>query len=102
MPGATFEPVEAVLREIWVSLLGLEAIGPDDDFFAIGGHSLLATRLIAAIADRLGIELALISVFEEPTIRALSRRVAARQALLPNGSAPIRRLPRQPDQDGHS
>jgi acyl carrier protein len=93
-------PVEAALREIWAALLGCREIGLDDDFFAAGGHSLLATRLIAAIADRLGVELPLISVFEAPTIRTLARRIAERQAAAPRGPAPIPRLPRHADHGG--
>ncbi len=100
LPEATLGPVEAALREIWAALLGCREIGLDDDFFAAGGHSLLATRLIAAIADRLGVELPLISVFEAPTIRTLARRIAERQAAAPRGPAPIPRLPRHADHGG--
>jgi acyl carrier protein len=100
LPRAAPGPVEVALGEIWNALLGCREIGLDDDFFAAGGHSLLATRLIASIADRLGVELPLISVFEAPTIRTLSVRVAERQAAAPRGLAPIPRLPRQADHGG--
>jgi non-ribosomal peptide synthetase component F len=100
LPDAASGPVEAALQEVWTALLGCREIGPDDDFFAAGGHSLLATRLIAAIAGRLGVELPLISVFETPTIRALARRIAERQAAAPRGPAPIPRLPRHADHGG--
>ncbi|MFZ1624464.1 MAG: amino acid adenylation domain-containing protein [Gammaproteobacteria bacterium] len=79
--------LEAQLAEIWQSLLPVASIAPNDDFFAIGGHSLLATRMIARIADRLGVELPLISVFEAPTIRGLALRVAAarqRKSVVPD------------------
>jgi hypothetical protein len=62
--AAPLTALETQLAEIWKSLLPVESVAADDDFFAIGGHSLLATRMIARIADRLGLELPLISVFE--------------------------------------
>ena len=96
--GGELTATEAALLGLWAALLGRRDIGPDDDFFALGGHSLLATRLVAAIADRLGVELPLISVFEAPTIRQLARRVerAGWRAAGPAVAA-IPRLPRRPD-----
>jgi non-ribosomal peptide synthetase component F len=91
---------EAALLGLWAALLGRRDIAPDDDFFAVGGHSLLAMRLVAAIADRLGCELPLISIFEAPTIRQLARRVEERLAGASPAVAAIPRLPRHPDQGG--
>ncbi|MCL4791719.1 MAG: amino acid adenylation domain-containing protein, partial [Gammaproteobacteria bacterium] len=87
--------LEAQLAGIWQSLLGLESVAADDDFFAIGGHSLLATRMIARIADRLGVELPLISVFEAPTLRGLAARVQAALQGKPAAAEAIPRLERR-------
>lgn len=65
-------PTEKRLVEIVACLLQLEAIGIDDDFFALGMHSLLATQLITKVSATFGIDLPLPTVFEVATIRQLA------------------------------
>ena len=47
----------------------------DDNFFELGGHSLLATAVLARIGQVFGLTIALRTIFEAPTVRALSERV---------------------------
>jgi acyl carrier protein len=68
--------VQRRLAAIWCELLGVEQLALDDDFFALGGHSLLATRVLARIADTLGVRLALRDVFDAPTVARLAARIA--------------------------
>ena len=64
--------VEAQLATLWEQLLGLSAVGIDDDFFDLGGHSLLALRMTVRIRQEFGRELPVASVLTAPTIRQLA------------------------------
>ena len=61
------ELVEAV-REIWQQVLGIERIELHDDLFELGGHSLTITRIIALMQERLGVDVPLDDLFDNPTI----------------------------------
>jgi len=65
------------LAAIWAQVLGVKAVGPDDNFFALGGHSLLGVKLIAAIQEKmeLGDELKLSDLFEFPALSAFAEHV---------------------------
>ncbi|MYT20130.1 AMP-binding protein, partial [Streptomyces sp. SID7760] len=83
--GAEFtaprDATEQVVADIWAEVLGVDRVGIDDGFFDLGGHSLLATMAVSRIAERLGREVELRTLFENPTIRAFGPVVAAaRQA----------------------
>ncbi len=62
-------PVAAIMAEV----LGLDAIGSDESFFAVGGSSLLAVQLVARLREA-GLETDIDAVFEAPTPDALERR----------------------------
>jgi acyl carrier protein len=57
------------------ALLSLEQVSVHDNFFMLGGHSLLGTQLISQIRGAFGVELALRSLFESPTIEQLSLEI---------------------------
>lgn len=64
--------VEQDLVAIWQEVLELERIGVFDDFFDLGGHSLLINKVASRLKQKLGVELPLRTLFEVPTIAALS------------------------------
>lgn len=63
------------LLQIWQSILHLDEISIDADFFSIGGHSLLATQVISHIHRDLGVDLPLRKIFELPTIEGLALEI---------------------------
>ncbi|MEV6163999.1 amino acid adenylation domain-containing protein [Streptomyces sp. NPDC052052] len=70
-------PVEEIVAGIWTDLLGVQA-SVHDNFFHIGGNSILAIRLISRIQQEFGIDFAVRTVFEGPTIERLAATVTDR------------------------
>jgi amino acid adenylation domain-containing protein/FkbM family methyltransferase len=67
--------IEQALARIWETLLGIERVGANDNFFDLGGHSLQSMRLSAHVRDALGVELRVRSIFEHPTLAGLAQLV---------------------------
>jgi amino acid adenylation domain-containing protein len=72
------EPVtraETDLTEVWCSVLRQDHIGIHDNYFELGGDSLTGMELMAAISARFGVELALATLFEAPTVAEMARAI---------------------------
>ena len=65
--------IEKRLAEIWGSVLNVERIGRDDNFFDLGGHSFLVVKVHERIRQDMQVEIPLIKLFEFPTIYGLSQ-----------------------------
>ncbi len=63
---------EETLTRIWQDLLGIDAIGVEDDFFNLGGDSLIGTQLITRVKAGFGVKLPMKSVYLHRTIRSVS------------------------------
>lgn len=64
--------LEATLTQVFVDLLGRDAVAPDDDFFDLGGDSLLAVQLVAEIEALTGRTVSLDAIAARPTPRAIA------------------------------
>jgi non-ribosomal peptide synthetase component F/acyl carrier protein len=60
---------------IWKEVLGIEAVGIDEDFFDLGGHSLLATQVISRVREVFQVEVPAQQLFLEPTVEGLATYV---------------------------
>ncbi len=79
-PGREEPPAteaEAVLTELFASVLNRPQVAPADSFFASGGNSLQVMRLVDLIAKRTGHDLTPATVFLHPTPRDLATHLAA-------------------------
>jgi acyl carrier protein len=68
---------ERRLAQVWGALLGIDRVGLDDNFFELGGSSLLAVQLVGKLRPEFAGELSVTTLFEAPTVRALSRVIDA-------------------------
>ncbi|HTS08592.1 MAG TPA: non-ribosomal peptide synthetase [Candidatus Eisenbacteria bacterium] len=69
--SATEERVGTIV----VSLLGVERVGVNDNFFYLGGNSLFGTQLIARLRDAFQVEVPLLKLFDHPTVAELSLEI---------------------------
>ncbi len=60
--------LEALVAAVWATLLKLDRVGLEDDFFALGGDSLLATEMAVSLSRRLGAPVSLAKFFERPVL----------------------------------
>lgn len=75
------------LTTIWRELLGVESIGPEDNYFDLGGDSALAVHLFARIEKLFKVKLPLATLFEAPSIAELARLIVSQSS--PDTAAPV-------------
>jgi acyl transferase domain-containing protein/acyl carrier protein len=72
------DQVEAIIIDIWKSVLGFEQIDIYDNFAKLGGHSLLAIRIVGEIRRAFQVDLPVRVLFDAPTVAELASHVKKR------------------------
>lgn len=76
---AEFVPPQSIVEERLASVIGtllqVDRVGRNDNFFLLGGHSLLGTQLLTRVSQSFGVELNLLNLFDHPTLAEMSQQI---------------------------
>lgn len=72
--------LERTLAALWATLLDLDEVGVEDNFFDLGGHSLLVMQLLYVVEQQLQQRMDLKQFIFQPTIAHLAAALAAAPA----------------------
>ncbi|RJG27994.1 phosphopantetheine-binding protein [Massilia cavernae] len=67
----------AVLADIWKTILNVDSVGVDVEFFDIGGNSILLLAMLEVVQEKLGKEVALEDLAEGITIEKIDSFLVA-------------------------
>ena len=71
---------ERDIAAVWRSVLGVERVGLDQNFFDLGGHSLLMVELSRVLRRELGRDIPIVTLFQYPTVELLAEHLSKQQA----------------------
>jgi aryl carrier-like protein len=83
--------MQRLIASIWQDVLHVEQVGIHDNFFDLGGHSLAMTKVWYSLRTRLHQDLAMLDLFQNPTIHALATHLSRepRAPLVPQPAAAV-------------
>jgi amino acid adenylation domain-containing protein len=89
-PGAAND-LERQIAAIWSEALGVQSVGLEERFFDIGGHSLLMIEVHDQLRDKTGHRVALLDLFQYPTVRSLAHHLGQRSAEVASEATGLKR-----------
>ena len=84
--------IEKDLVRIWSQILKIDEVSVTDKFFELGGHSLLATQVVNTISRDFGVEVSLVSFFNNATIEDLAKEIESISGLIQVPDDDVREL----------
>ena len=79
--GTPDESVEDRVLDVVRSLLKIDRVEKEDNFFLLGAHSLMGAQLITRIQEAFGVRLTLRNLFQAPTVADLAAAIEAKRAV---------------------
>ena len=80
-------PLESTVASAWAQVLGLPAVGIEDQFLDLGGHSLSAMGLVSRLREAGFSGFSVRDVFDHPTVAGQAALLAALHGEHPRGAA---------------
>jgi hypothetical protein len=68
-------PTESRLAEIWRTVLSMDLVGVEDDYFDLGGESLLAAEIFSRVGRTFRITIPMAALIEGPSIAQLAIKI---------------------------
>ncbi|MEU5127836.1 SDR family NAD(P)-dependent oxidoreductase [Streptomyces mobaraensis] len=90
-PGPGAAPAgktQRLVARVWCEVLGVDRVGPDENFFDLGGHSLLMARVHGSLQTALDREFSMVDLFRHPTVATLAAFLDTPTTTPPDTPAP--------------
>ncbi len=79
--------LEKQIAAIWQKVLGVEKVSVHDNFFDLGGHSILMAQVFEELRGVVRREVAMVELFEHPTVSALAKHLSRDKGAQAAGAA---------------
>ncbi|MDZ7949837.1 non-ribosomal peptide synthetase [Nostoc sp. DedQUE09] len=71
--------LQQTIANTWQTVLGIEKVSINDNFFDLGGHSLLISQVNAKLREKLQRDISVVEMFQYPSISLLAKHLSQEQ-----------------------